>query len=102
MTKFYDALQGDWMYEDPTRNVVFLDNHDMSRFYSVIGESLPRLKMGLTWLLTTRGIPQLYYGTEVLMKNFSNPDGLVRADFPGGFPGGQAQCFYYRPHGSRK
>ena len=93
VTKFYDALQGDWMYEDPTRNVVFLDNHDMSRFYSVIGESLPRLKMGLAWLLTTRGIPQLYYGTEILMKNFSNPDGLVRADFPGGFAGDKANKF---------
>jgi len=93
VTKLYDALQGDWMYQDATRNVVFLDNHDMSRFYSVIGESLPRLKMGLAWLLTTRGIPQLYYGTEMLMKNFSNPDGLVRADFPGGFAGDKRNAF---------
>ncbi|TGE20740.1 alpha-amylase [Hymenobacter aquaticus] len=85
VTKLYDALQGDWLYEDATRNVVFMDNHDMSRVYSVIGESLPRLKMGFAWLLTTRGIPQIYYGTEILMKNFSAPDGLVRADFPGGW-----------------
>jgi len=93
VTKLYDALQGDWMYQDATRNVVFMDNHDMSRVYSVIGESLPRLKMGFAWLLTTRGIPQLYYGTEILMKNFSNPDGLVRADFPGGFPGDKRNAF---------
>ncbi|MBC6991848.1 glycoside hydrolase family 13 protein [Hymenobacter sp. BT491] len=89
----YDALQGDWMYEDATRNVVFMDNHDMSRIYSVIGEDLDRLKMGFAWLLTTRGIPQLYYGTEILMKNFSNPDGLVRADFPGGFSGDKSNKF---------
>lgn len=92
-TKLYDALQGDWMYEDATRNVVFMDNHDMSRVYSVIGEDLGRMKMGYAWLLTTRGIPQLYYGTEILMKNFSNPDGKVREDFPGGFPGDKVNKF---------
>ncbi|WP_078010745.1 glycoside hydrolase family 13 protein [Hymenobacter sp. CRA2] len=92
-TKLYDALQGDWMYEDATRNVVFMDNHDMSRVYSVIGEDLGRMKMGYAWLLTTRGIPQLYYGTEILMKNFSNPDGKVREDFPGGFPGDKTNKF---------
>ncbi|UOR04733.1 glycoside hydrolase family 13 protein [Hymenobacter aerilatus] len=93
VTKLYDALQGDWMYQDATRNVVFMDNHDMSRVYSVIGESLPRLKMGFAWLLTTRGIPQLYYGTEILMKNFSNPDGLVRSDFPGGWKEDKRNAF---------
>jgi len=91
--KLYDALQGDWMYEDATRNVVFMDNHDMSRIYSVIGENLARLKMGFAWLLTTRGVPNIYYGTEVLMKNFSNPDGLVREDFPGGWPADKKNYF---------
>ncbi|MEJ7660304.1 MAG: alpha-amylase family glycosyl hydrolase [Hymenobacter sp.] len=52
----------------------------MSRFYSVIGEDFAKYKMGLAWLLTLRGTPQLYYGTEVLMKNFSDPDGKVRED----------------------
>ncbi|WP_310394771.1 glycoside hydrolase family 13 protein [Hymenobacter sp.] len=93
IAKLYYALQGDWMYEDPLRNVVFLDNHDLSRFYSVIGEDFAKYKMGLAWLLTTRGIPQLYYGTEVLMKNFSAPDGLVREDFPGGFVGDKKNYF---------
>ena len=93
VNKLYEALQGDWMYEDATRNVTFLDNHDMSRFYSVIGEDFNKYKMGVAWLLTTRGIPQLYYGTEVLMKNFSNPDGLVRSDFPGGFAGDKQNYF---------
>lgn len=86
--RIYQVLGQDYLYEDPTRNVVFLDNHDMDRYLSVIGEDLQKYQMGLTWLLTTRGIPQLYYGTEILMKNFKNPsDAEVRRDFPGGFPG---------------
>lgn len=93
LNRVYEALQGDWMYEDASRNVTFLDNHDMSRFYSVIGEDFAKYKMGLAWLLTMRGIPQLYYGTEVLMKNFSNPDGKVREDFPGGFAGDKQNYF---------
>ncbi|RZK96547.1 MAG: alpha-amylase, partial [Hymenobacter sp.] len=93
----YRALQGDWMYTDATRNVPFLDNHDMSRFYSVIGEDFAKYKMGIAWLLTLRGTPQLYYGTEVLMKNFSDPDGKVREDFPGGFAGDKTNYFVNRP-----
>src|SRR6185436_18943225 len=50
-------------------------------------------KQAITLLLTTRGIPQLYYGTEILMKNFSNPDGLVREDFPGGWASDSANKF---------
>ncbi len=96
INKLYYTLQTDWLYEDASRNVVFLDNHDMSRFFSVIGEDLAKYKMGLAWLLTVRGTPHLYYGTEVLMKNFSNPDGLVRADFPGGWPGDKKNLFTTR------
>ncbi|MDO7884995.1 alpha-amylase family glycosyl hydrolase [Hymenobacter cheonanensis] len=97
LNKLYRALQGDWMYTDATRNVPFLDNHDMSRFYSVIGEDFAKYKMGIAWLLTLRGTPQLYYGTEVLMKNFSDPDGKVREDFPGGWAGDKTNYFTARP-----
>lgn len=97
LSKIYQALQSDWLYTDATRNVTFLDNHDMSRFYSVIGEDFAKYKMGLAWLLTLRGTPQLYYGTEVLMKNFSDPDGKVRADFPGGWAGDKTDYFTARP-----
>ncbi|GAA4352023.1 glycoside hydrolase family 13 protein [Hymenobacter saemangeumensis] len=93
INKLYYVLQQDWLYEDATRNVVFLDNHDQSRFLSVVGEDQAKLRLGLAWLLTTRGIPQLYYGTEVLMKNFTNPDGRLREDFPGGWPGDQQNLF---------
>lgn len=85
VNKLYTTLASDFVYQDPSRNVVFLDNHDLSRFYSVIGEDINKYKMGIAWLLTTRGIPQLYYGTEILMKNFASPDGLVREDFKGGW-----------------
>jgi glycosidase len=62
-------------------------------FFSQVGEDLAAQKMGLLWLLTTRGIPQLYYGTEILMKGFANPDGWVRLDFPGGWPGDRINAF---------
>ncbi|MGB4776625.1 MAG: glycoside hydrolase family 13 protein [Daejeonella sp.] len=85
VNKLYTTLASDFMYKDPTRNVVFLDNHDIARFYSVIGEDFNKYKSGIAWLLTTRGIPQFYYGGEILMKGFTNPDGLVRLDFKGGW-----------------
>lgn len=93
VNKLYQTLAADFVYEDPMKNVNFLDNHDMSRFYSVVNEDLEKHKMGLAWLLTCRGIPQMYYGTEILMKGISNPDGWVRLDFPGGWPGDKADKF---------
>ena len=97
LSNIYRSLQSDWLYTDATRNVIFLDNHDMSRFYSVIGEDYSKYKMAMAWLLTLRGVPQIYYGTEVLMKNFSNPDGKVREDFPGGWAGDKVNYFVARP-----
>lgn len=93
LNRLYLTATNDFVYKDPMKNVIFLDNHDMSRFFSVVGEDVQKLKMGLAWLLTFRGIPQLYYGTEVLMKNFSNPDLLVREDFPGGWAGDSTNKF---------
>jgi len=93
LNRLYLTATNDFVYEDPMKNVIFLDNHDMSRFFSVVGEDVQKMKMGLAWLLTFRGIPQLYYGTEILMKNFADPDGLVRSDFPGGWPGDSANKF---------
>lgn len=94
VNKLYSVLAQDLLYKDPMRNVIFLDNHDLDRYYSVIGEDLKKYKMGIALLLTQRGIPQLYYGTEILMKNFKNPsDAEVRRDFPGGFPGDDTNKF---------
>ena len=87
VNKLYQVLAQDGLYRNPMRNCIFLTNHDLDRIYSVIGEDLDRFKMGMNLLLTLRGIPQLYYGDEVLMKNFKDPsDAEVRKDFPGGWP----------------
>ena len=93
VNKLYNTLSQDFLYKDPTRNVIFLDNHDMTRAFSGFGESIPKMKMALAWLMTCRGIPQLYYGTEVLMKGISNPDGWVRLDLPGGWEGDKKSVF---------
>jgi neopullulanase len=86
VNKLYTTLAQDFVYNDPMRNVIFLDNHDLSRFFSVVGEDINKYKAALTWLLTCRGIPQLYYGDEIAMKGFTSPsDGYVRKDFPGGW-----------------
>lgn len=93
VNRLYTTLASDYLYKDATRNVIFLDNHDLSRFFSVVGESVAKQKMGIQWLLTSRGIPQMYYGTEILMKGFTNPDGWVRLDFAGGWEGDQKNAF---------
>ena len=88
VNKLYMTLAQDLLYKNPMNNCMFLDNHDMDRIFSTVDEDWKKLRMGLNWLFTLRGFPQLYYGTEVLMKNKrTHTDATVRKDFPGGFPG---------------
>ena len=90
--KLYFSLAQDILYADPMRNCIFLDNHDMDRIFSVLGEDWTKMRMVYNWLFTLRGMPQLYYGTEVLMKNYKvNTDATVREDFPGGWPSDDLQ-----------
>jgi glycosidase len=78
----------DFLYPDANSLVVFPDNHDMSRLYSQVNENLELFNLGLTYMLTTRGTPQIYYGTEILMSNPDTDDhGIIRSDFPGGWQG---------------
>lgn len=93
VNKLYTTLAQDLVYKDAMKNVNFLDNHDKTRFFSEIGEDFEKYKMGVGWLLTARGIPQLYYGTEILMKGVANPDGWVRLGFPGGWAGDKENKF---------
>jgi glycosidase len=94
LSKLYVTLSQDILYKNPLNNSIFLDNHDNNRFLSMVGEDYNKFKMGIGLLYTTRGIPQLYYGTEILMKNFMNPsDAMVRLNFPGGFPGDAVNKF---------
>ena len=102
LAKVYYTLAQDFLYSDADRNLTFLDNHDLSRFYSVVGEDIRKFKMGIGFLLTTRGTPSLYYGTEILMKNFSDPDGKVREDFPGGWPGDKLDKFVVTGRNSKE
>ena len=85
--KMYETLAQDFLYPDPSQLVVFPDNHDMSRIFTQVGEDYNKYKMALSFILTTRGIPQLYYGTEILMSNpGTDSHGIIRSDFPGGWP----------------
>ena len=93
INELYQTLSNDILYQEPLNNVIFLDNHDMTRFFSQVKEDVAKDKMGIEWLLTERGIPEMYYGTEILMKGISNPDGYVRSDFPGGWDGDRKNGF---------
>ena len=86
VNNLYTTLAQDYVYKDPMRNVIFLDNHDMTRFFSTVGEDMEKYKTAMNWLFTCRGIPQLYYGAELAMAGTTSPnDGYVRQDFPGGW-----------------
>lgn len=85
LAKIYYVLAQDFIYSDPFSNVIFLDNHDLTRFYTSTGEDLNKFKMAMAVLLTTRGIPMIYYGTEFLMTGEeSKGHGFIREDFPAG------------------
>ena len=87
LLQIYESLANDFLYPNPENLVIFPDNHDMSRFYVQVGEDVDLLKMGVAFFLTTRGIPQIYYGTELLMRHDGDDHGNIRADFPGGWQG---------------
>lgn len=94
MNKLYTTAAQDFVYKDAMRQVIFLDNHDLPRFYSVLEEDTTKYKVAFAWLMTFRGIPEMYYGDEILMTGFTSPsDGYVRQDFPGGWEGDAANKF---------
>ncbi|MDC0643780.1 glycoside hydrolase family 13 protein [Flavobacteriaceae bacterium] len=83
----YEMLGNDHLYPDPFNLVIFPDNHDMDRFFTQINYDFDLFKMGMVYFSTLRGIPQFYYGTEILMKNEKEGHGQIRSDFPGGWKG---------------
>lgn len=94
--RIHDYLSQDMVYADPMHLLTFLDNHDTSRFFrnEEQRKNFNRYKQALTFLLTTRGIPQIYYGTEWLMAGDKGKgDGYVRLDFPGGWEGDAVDKF---------
>ena len=91
--RIYNSLCYDYLYKDPSHVMAFIENHDTDRFLGETQDTLA-LKQALALLLTVNRIPQLYYGTEVLMNGTKQvTDGNVRKDFPGGFPGDTRSCF---------
>lgn len=94
LSRLYTTLAQDFVYHNPNKNVIFLDNHDLDRFASSIGNDPDKFKMAIAFLLTTRGIPQIYYGTELMMTGTKQKsDGNVRQDFPGGWSGDPQNAF---------
>lgn len=85
--RLYEALANDIAYADPNNIMLLGDNHDMDRLMMQLNQDVDLTKMALTYLLSIRGIPQFYYGTEILMDNTPHHknDGLIRSDFPGGW-----------------
>ena len=91
--RIYNSLCYDYLYTDPSHVLAFIENHDTDRFLGNTKDSTA-LKQALALLLTINRIPQLYYGTEVLMNGTKEvTDGNVRRDFPGGFSGDKHDCF---------
>ncbi len=93
LIQIYEAISNDFQYPHPENLTIFPDNHDMSRFYVQVGEDVDLLKMGVAFFLTTRGIPQIYYGTEILMRHDGSEHGDIRADYPGGWEGDKINAF---------
>jgi len=94
LARLYLVLSQDFLYPNPFTNVIFLDNHDLTRYFTQTGSNINVYRMALSFILTTRGIPQFYYGTEIIMEGDKNKgDGYIRADFPGGWPGDGRSCF---------
>jgi glycosidase len=91
--RLYNSFVYDYLYPNPSSVMAFIENHDTDRFLGN-GKDTLALKQALALLLTVNRIPQLYYGTEVLMNGTKEvTDGNVRKDFPGGFPGDTHNCF---------
>lgn len=93
LNRIYNVLCYDYLYTNPSSVMAFIENHDTDRFLGN-GKDSTALKQAYALLLTMNRIPQLYYGTEVLMNGTKEvTDGNVRKDFPGGFPGDTHNCF---------
>ena len=93
--KMYEGLANDFNYASPSDIMIFLDNHDKDRIFTELKEDIVNTKMALGYMLTLPRIPQIYYGTEILMQNSAKlgDHGLIRTDFPGGWEGDTINAF---------
>ena len=93
--KMYEGLANDFSYANPSKIMLFPDNHDMDRIFTQLNENVVNTKMALGYMLALPRISQLYYGTEILMQNSAKPGdhGLIRTDFPGGWKEDKVNAF---------
>jgi len=94
LKRLYYALSLDNQYADPYSLIIMSDNHDMNRLYTQLGEDFDLYRMAMAYTLTMRGIPQVFYGSEILKTNPNGKDdGIIRSDFPGGWAGDKVNAF---------
>ena len=99
LMRFYDNLALDFVYKNPNKLLIFSENHDTQRFNEMYS-SVDDYKLMMTLLATSRGIPQIYYGSELGMKgNKDKGDADIRRDFPGGWPTDKQNAFM--PNGTK-
>jgi glycosidase len=92
--RLYEIIAQDFSYPDPMNIVTFADNHDVNRYLDTQNDDIRKLKMAMAFIFTTRGIPEIYYGTELLMTTGADKgDGAKRKDVPGGWPGDKRNAF---------
>jgi len=95
LVKIYEGLANDFHYPTPKDIMVFLDNHDEGRMFTALNEDVNKAKMAVSYMLMLPRIPQMYYGTEILMDDTANhgDHGLIRTDFPGGWKNDKVNAF---------
>ncbi|MBQ2992415.1 MAG: glycoside hydrolase family 13 protein [Alistipes sp.] len=95
MTRVYDCLSHDFVYHDLSNMMIFAGNHDMNRIGDTIGKNPKRAKLAMTLMATMRGIPQIFYGDEMMFcsKDLSQGHGGLRVDFPGGWQEDKVNLF---------
>ncbi len=94
LSRIYNSIADDFLFPYPDNKVVFAENHDWARIFEYVGKDIRKMKLAITVVATTRGIPQFYYGSELLMTG----DGWrghseIRHDFPGGWPKDSINAF---------
>ncbi|MBS4012591.1 MAG: glycoside hydrolase family 13 protein [Bacteroidetes bacterium] len=103
LIKLYNSISQDFLYPNPYELVVFGDNHDVDRLFTSLKEDPRKLKLALTFIFTTRGIPMMYSGTEILMSGIEHKGhGLMRKDFPGGWPADPVNAFTKKGRNSQQ
>lgn len=92
--RLYYCLAEDILYQKPANQMIFVDNHDLNRFFTTCNQDMGKFTLGMAFLLTTRGMPQIQYGTEILMTGYEHDGhGQMRIDFPGGWSSDRQNAF---------